>query len=146
MGWDIRSQILHDLISKESSRMKRLTNLRFLILRKKGSWMHGSELALRTEEGLDKWTRASFFVVGLEPLPENPFGTPGGFVRPWYSFALGENAATIFQDFKQAIPSKTLERQALPDGYTLSINFTTGCASLESSTKLIYCSRSSPSS
>ena len=67
-----------------------------------------------------------YFVVGLEPLPENPFGTPSGYVKPWYSFAQGENATTIFQNFKQAVSPETIHILPLAPAYKLSIRFTKG--------------------
>ncbi|PMD47988.1 HET-domain-containing protein [Hyaloscypha variabilis F] len=70
------------------------------------------------------WT--VYFVVGLEPLPENPFGTPSGYVKPWYSFARGDNAATIFQGFKQSVPPESKKYLRLTTKQTLSINFTKG--------------------
>ncbi|KAE9364092.1 HET-domain-containing protein [Stipitochalara longipes BDJ] len=82
--------------------------------------------ALGSEEAPDGWTGTAFFVVGLEPLPANPFGTPSGYVKPWYSFANGDNAAAIFQKFKQAVPSATLNHLRLTSKHTLSINFTKG--------------------
>ncbi|TPX09693.1 uncharacterized protein E0L32_009032 [Thyridium curvatum] len=45
-------------------------------------------LSLRIEWGLGRELRSAnvCLAVGLEPLPDNPFGTPAGFVRPWYAF------------------------------------------------------------
>jgi hypothetical protein len=81
----------------------------------------------RSKEVSLDWT--VYFVVGLEPLPENPFGTPSGYIKPWYSFARGDNAATIFQDFKQAVPrvsTPSMEHLRLTTNHSLSINFTKG--------------------
>jgi hypothetical protein len=54
-----------------------------------------------TKEDKVKWTENVFFLIDLEPLSENPFGTPGGYVKPWYSFAAGDNAATILENIKK---------------------------------------------
>ncbi|RDW63752.1 hypothetical protein BP6252_11297 [Coleophoma cylindrospora] len=46
-------------------------------------------VALKRGNDLERWSKPIFFVVGFEPLPDNPFGTPSGYVKPWYSFARG---------------------------------------------------------
>ena len=38
-------------------------------------------------------------VVGMEPLPPNPFSTPPGYTRPWYAFASGADAQTVMKQF-----------------------------------------------
>ncbi|KAJ6439841.1 HET-domain-containing protein [Purpureocillium lavendulum] len=36
-----------------------------------------------------------YLVLGLEPLPANPLGTPPGYVRPWYAFSDGWDAEAL---------------------------------------------------
>ena len=62
---------------------------------------------------LQNWSKTAYFLAGLEPLPENPFGTPAGFVRPWYTF---------LPDVSHSA-SQTLSRIDLPGGFQLMINF-----------------------
>ncbi|KAK3361098.1 heterokaryon incompatibility protein-domain-containing protein [Lasiosphaeria ovina] len=70
---------------------------------------------------------ASFIVVGLEPLPQNPFGTAPAYTRPWFSFANGTDLDDVRKRFNdpEILPdiSQTLE---LPERLCLTVEFSFG--------------------
>ncbi|RDW59199.1 hypothetical protein BP5796_12123 [Coleophoma crateriformis] len=86
----------------------------------------GVRVALTRGNDSERWSKPIYFVVGFGPLPENPFSTPSGYVKPWYSFARGQSAQSILQRFTHESSPRILERENLPDDYSLSINFTVG--------------------
>lgn len=40
-----------------------------------------------------------YLIVGFEPLPSNPLGTPPGYVKPWYSFEYGASERSVLREF-----------------------------------------------
>jgi hypothetical protein len=84
-------------------------------------------LTLGSGDGLELYGESTYLVVGLEPLPPNPFGTPPGYTRPWYAFATGVDGDTVMRRFAGPdSPSSLCQSLELPNSLVLEASFSIG--------------------
>lgn len=76
-------------------------------------------------------TETVYFAVGLEPLPENPIGTPAGFTRPWGAFLRGGTYGHI------ASSSVRIFDQTLEIDFTLGTRWASAFYKVELSLKTL---------
>jgi len=83
-------------------------------------------LTFTQNDGERTWETSTYLVVGLEAIPPNPFGTPPGYTRPWYSFANGIDENTVLQRFNNSDSCKTNHSFELEDWLLLEAEFGVG--------------------
>ncbi|KAK0751329.1 heterokaryon incompatibility protein-domain-containing protein [Schizothecium vesticola] len=88
------------------------------------------QLTCTLHDSHEFWTRSTYMVVGMEPLPPNPFSTPPGYTRPWYAFASGVDAETVIKRFSGSGGNRdspeTCTVLELPNVAVLEARFTFG--------------------
>ncbi|KAK3693126.1 hypothetical protein B0T22DRAFT_34153 [Podospora appendiculata] len=65
------------------------------------------------------FTRSSYVVVGLEPPPPNPFGTPSTYVQPWFGFHPVLDTQPSNRAFDFPIEDSNLSQDVLLPGWLL---------------------------
>jgi hypothetical protein len=70
--------------------------------------------------------RTLTLLVGLEPLPENPFGTPPLYVKPWYRLVPRPLDESFVPDVLNLGDIQAFNQQSIPNGLCLRIRFSTG--------------------
>lgn len=84
-------------------------------------------LTLASGDRLELYEKSTYLVVGLEPLPPNPFGTPPGYTRPWYAFVTGVDGDTVMRRFAGPdSPSSLCQSLEFPNSLVLEASFSIG--------------------
>ncbi|KAK1757187.1 HET-domain-containing protein [Echria macrotheca] len=83
-------------------------------------------LTKTNKDGVRAWETSTYLVVGMEAIPPNPFGTPAGYTRPWYSFANGVDGNAIMKRFTDSDSCEPTPLFALPDWLLLEAEFGVG--------------------
>jgi hypothetical protein len=65
-------------------------------------------------------------LVGLEPLPGNPFGTPPLFIKPWYILVPRSFDESLVSDSVGPGHVESLKGVVLPNGLNLRARLSTG--------------------